>query len=71
MVLSEVKRVLKPDGIFIFDVVDPECEMADNWAILETYLGTEVYLDPVDDWKALIKAASGKVMKAETSELFI
>ena len=70
LVLSEVKRVLKPDGIFIFDVVDPECEMADNWAILETYLGTEVYLDPVDDWKALIKAASGKVMKAETSELF-
>lgn len=69
-VLTEVKRVLKPEGIFLFDVIDPESEMTDNWSILETYLGAEVFPEPLDDWKALIKSTGGRVMKANTSELF-
>jgi len=70
LTLAEVKRVLKPEGIFLFDVLDPESELADNWSILETYLGTEVFPEPVESWKGLIKETGGKVMKAGTSELF-
>jgi SAM-dependent methyltransferase len=69
-VLLEVKRVLKPEGIFLFDVLDPDSEMADNWAILETYLGAEVFLEAVDSWKTMIQAAGGKVMKVKTGDLF-
>ncbi|KAM3097307.1 class I SAM-dependent methyltransferase, partial [Phormidesmis sp. 146-12] len=50
-VLTEVKRVLKPGGSFVFDVLDPDMPLAENWAILETYLGTEVFLEPLTDWR--------------------
>lgn len=70
LAIAEVKRVLKPDGIFLFDVIDPDSEMADNWSILETYLGAEVFTHPLEDWKSMIKAAGGKVMKTKASELF-
>ncbi len=69
-VLTDVKRVLKPDGFFVFDVVDPEAEMAENWAILETYLGAEVFLEPLADWQKMIKAAGGQVAKKVSGELF-
>jgi SAM-dependent methyltransferase len=69
-VLSEVKRVLKPGGIFVFDVLDPETELAENWAILETYLGSEVFLEPLADWQATLTAAGGKVRKTQEGELF-
>ena len=45
-VLAAVKSVLKPDGFFVFDAIDPDAEIAENWAILETYLGAEVFLEP-------------------------
>ncbi len=69
-VLTDVKRVLKPDGFFVFDVVDPEAEMSENWAILETYLGAEVFLESLADWQKTIKAAGGQVAKKVSGELF-
>jgi SAM-dependent methyltransferase len=69
-VLAAVKRVLKPDGLFIFDAIDPDTEMAENWAILEMYLGTEVFLSPLTEFTDLVKEAGGKVTATKTGELF-
>jgi SAM-dependent methyltransferase len=70
LVLSEVQRVLKPGGIFIMDVLDPEIETAENWAILETYLGAPVDLIALTEWQDLIKTAGGKIAKKQPGELF-
>ncbi|MCG9889767.1 MAG: class I SAM-dependent methyltransferase [Thermosynechococcaceae cyanobacterium MS004] len=69
-VLAEVKRVLKPGGVLVLDVVNPEQALAENWSILETYLGAEVLLPSVNEWKALIKESGGKVGKSFSGELF-
>lgn len=42
-VMAEVKRVLKPEGQFVFDILEPEQPLAEDWAVLETYLGAEVF----------------------------
>ncbi len=70
LVLDEVRRVVKPDGAFVFDVINPDAELAENWAILETYLGAEVFLESLDDWKDAIKTAGGKIIKEQEGELF-
>jgi len=70
VVLPEVKRVLKPEGIFVFDVVDPDLPLAENWAILETYLGAEVFLESGDRWKQLFKDQGLKVLKEQPGEIF-
>jgi len=70
LVLAEVKRVLKPGGFFVFDVVDAELATAENWAILETYLGAEVQLEPIAHWKRAVQAAGGKVAKTHAGEIF-
>lgn len=70
LVLGEVKRVLKPGGIFVMDVLDPTAELAENWAILETYLGAEVNLEDLTAWKDCINQAGGKVVKQIDCELF-
>lgn len=69
-VIAEVKRVLKPGGLFLFDVVDPAQELAENWAILETYLGVEVFLPTLAEWQSLIVQAGGTVVKSLPGELF-
>ena len=69
-VMGEVKRILKPGGCFIFDVVDAELATAENWAILETYLGAEVHLDSLIAWKRTIQAAGAKVVKSHSGEIF-
>jgi SAM-dependent methyltransferase len=69
-VMAEVKRVLKPDGFFVFDVIDPETSFAENWAILETYLGAEVFLEPLTNWQKTIQAADAQVVKKQPGELF-
>lgn len=69
-VLSAVKKVLKPDGFFVFDVINPEAPMAEDWAILEMYLGVEVELMPIADWKKHLKAVGVKVRKEKEGELF-
>jgi SAM-dependent methyltransferase len=69
-VMAAVKRVLKPDGFFVFDVVNPDGELAENWAILETYLGAEVFLEPANAWKKAIQAAGGQIVKQQPGELF-
>jgi len=70
LVLSEAKRVLKPDGFFVFDVLNPEAALAENWAILETYQGAEVYLESIAGWQQLIKSAGGQIVKTLPGELF-
>lgn len=69
-VLAAVKRVLKPGGFFVFDVVDAEMAPAENWAILETYLGAEVFLEPMADWKKVIQSEGGKITKTLEGEIF-
>jgi SAM-dependent methyltransferase len=69
-VMAAVKGVLQSDGFFIFDVVDPDAPLADNWSILETYMGAEVLLHPLADWQALIKRAGGKLVKQNSNDLF-
>lgn len=70
VVLSAVKKVLKPDGVFIFDVIDPDQPLAEDWAILEMYLGAEVELMSVADWKKHLKTAGVKIKKEQEGELF-
>ena len=69
-VLTEVKRVLKPGGFFVFDVLNPGAPLAENWAILETYMGTEAILDPLSAWEKAIKSEGGKVVRTFPGELF-
>ncbi|NET29201.1 class I SAM-dependent methyltransferase [Okeania sp. SIO1I7] len=69
-VLKEVKRILKPENNFVFDVLNPEQPLAENWAILETYLGAEVFLEPLENWEKMIKAMGGKIVKRQPGELF-
>jgi SAM-dependent methyltransferase len=69
-VLTAVKRVLKPEGFFVFDAIDPDTELAENWAILETYLGAEVFLESLQNWQKLIQAAGAQVVKKQAGELF-
>ena len=70
LVLQEVKRVLKPDGVFIFDAIDPDAELAENWAILEMYLGAEVFLSPLTQFTELVTAVGGKVTATRSGQLF-
>ena len=69
-VMEAAKPLLKPGGFFVFDAVDPEQELAENWAILETYLGAEVFLEDLDSWRSLIKTVGAKVVKQQEGELF-
>ena len=69
-VLTVVKRALKPGAYFVFDVLNPDTPLAENWAILETYLGAEVFLEPLENWKKAIQATGGKITKTHNGELF-
>lgn len=70
LVLQSVQKVLKPGSPFVFDVLDPAAELAENWAILEMYLGTEVCLEPLGAWEDVVKAAGGKIVGDRPGELF-
>ncbi|OCR02229.1 methyltransferase type 11 [Oscillatoriales cyanobacterium USR001] len=70
VVIGEVQRVLKPEGYFVFDVLNPDASLAEDWAILETYRGAEVFLSAIADWEKLIQATGGKVVKKRNGELF-
>jgi len=70
LVLQEVKRVLKPDGILVFDAIDPDTELAENWAILEIYLGAEVFLSPLAQFTELVKELGGRVTATKSGQLF-
>lgn len=69
-VMTEVKRVLKPSGQFVFDVLEEELPLAEDWAVLETYLGAEVFLEPIAEWEKTIKAAGAKVVSRRGGEVF-
>jgi SAM-dependent methyltransferase len=70
MVMSEVKGILKPSGQFVFDLLDPQKPLAEDWAILETYLGAEVFLEPLSEWEKMIKAMGAKIVSRQSGELF-
>lgn len=70
VVMAEVKRVLKPTGMFVFDILDPETPEAENWAILETYLGAEVFLSSLADWEKMILSTGAKILQRRPGELF-
>ena len=69
-VLVEVKRVLKPGGHFVFDILNSQQPLAEDWAVLETYLGAEVFLEPATEWEKTIKAGGAKIVKRQLGELF-
>ncbi|BAY10425.1 class I SAM-dependent methyltransferase [Calothrix sp. NIES-2098] len=69
-VLLEVKRVLKYGGQFVFDILNPEQPLAEDWAVLETYLGAEVFLESIAEWEKTIKAAGAKIITRQSGELF-
>lgn len=69
-VMAQVKRVLKPGGSFVFDVLDMQAPLAENWSILETYLGAEVFLEELDVWEKLLKDSQAKIEKKQAGELF-
>jgi SAM-dependent methyltransferase len=69
-VVDRVKPLLKPGGLFVFDAILPELPLAENWAILETYLGAEVFLEEPIAWKKLIQAAGGKVTATREGDVF-
>lgn len=69
-VLTEVKRVLKPGGSFVFDVINPDAPLAEDWAILETYLGTEVYLEAIANWNQRFTQTDVTLVKQKAGELF-
>ncbi len=68
--LAEIKRVLKPGGMLLLDILDVEQPLTENWAILETYLGAEVFLESQDSWKQVIQTAGGKILKTHVGEVF-
>jgi ubiquinone/menaquinone biosynthesis C-methylase UbiE len=70
LVLREAKRVLKPNGVLIFDAIAPDLEFAENWAILETYLGSEVFLTPLSEITELVKSMGGKITAQKDGLLF-
>ncbi len=69
-VMTAVQPVLKPQGYFVFDVLNPDAPLAEDWAILETYLGAEVQLAPIAAWEHLIKQVGGKIMARQEGEIF-
>jgi len=69
-VITAVKPLLKPDGFFVFDVIDPDTALAENWQILETYMGAEVIDHPLSDWDKLIKEMGGRTVKQRSNDLF-
>jgi SAM-dependent methyltransferase len=70
LVLREAKRLLKPNGMLIFDAIAPDLEFAENWAILETYLGAEVFLTPLSDITELVQSMGGKITAKKDGLLF-
>jgi hypothetical protein len=54
----------------VFDAIDPAAEIAENWSILEMYLGAEVYLSPLAQITALVKEAGGRVTATKPGKLF-
>lgn len=69
-VLEEVKRVLKPGGYFVFDILNSEQPAAEDWAVLETYLGAEVFLEPTTEWEKVLKSTGAKVVSRQLGEVF-
>jgi SAM-dependent methyltransferase len=69
--LQQLVPLLKPGGELLIDFLDPEAELAQDWAILETYLGAEVLLEPLASWESLLKNLGWRTVKQQAGELFV
>lgn len=70
LVIAQVSRILKPKSLFIFDIINPEKPLAEDWAVLETYLGAEVFLENISTWEKTIQNSGGTISKKISGELF-
>ncbi|MGQ9866285.1 MAG: class I SAM-dependent methyltransferase [Pseudanabaenaceae cyanobacterium] len=70
-VIEAVRRVLKPDGALVFDAIDPASPAAEDWAILETYVGAEGFLTPLAEFRTLIQDRGGKIQAERPGNPFV
>jgi SAM-dependent methyltransferase len=63
-----VKRVLKPGGHFVFDLLDPDRPLVEDWALLETYLGAEVFLEPLVERERVLDTEGAGIVGRATGE---
>lgn len=68
--LGAVKKVIKPGGYLIFDLLDPEKPLAEDWALLETYLGAEVFLEPLAEREKAIQAIGARIVSRSSGEFW-
>jgi SAM-dependent methyltransferase len=66
--INAIKRVLKPGGYLVFDLLDPDKPFAEDWALLETYLGAEVFLEPLTEREASLEG--GKIISRSSGEFW-
>jgi SAM-dependent methyltransferase len=70
-VLRKVGPLLKPSGELLIDALIPEAELAQDWAILETYLGAEALLEPLATWEQMFKSLGWRSKRQLLGELFV
>jgi hypothetical protein len=54
----------------VFDILNLAHPLVEDWAVLETYLGAEVFLEPVAEWEKMFKVNGAKVVAQQSGELF-
>ncbi len=59
--------MLKPGGHFVFDILNLEQPLVEDWAV-ETYLGAKVFLESVVKWE---KTITGKSTTKTSASQFI
>lgn len=67
-VFQEVRRVLKPNGLFIFSSLGPNtlCELRESWAGVDEYPHVNIFIDMHDVGDALMRASlANPVMEVE------
>ncbi len=69
LVISAIKRILKPGGKLLWEVADPESPWFEDWSIGQMYLGLEASALPLDEWKQLLTEC-GTVKAQDGGELF-
>lgn len=65
-----LRRVLKPKGEVILDLVRMDSPWLDEWGLIELFKGSEPLLTPAETWLSTIKNLGGKVIRQMDGELF-
>jgi malonyl-CoA O-methyltransferase len=72
VVMGEMSRVLRPEGLLIFSSFGPDTlkELRDSWAKVDDYIHVNAFIDMHDMGDAMVRAGfSNPVMEAETITL--